>query len=54
MIEPYEVDPFPVVIPTSDPLALVDAALLSEDEARYVGAARATNTLRGYRSDWKE
>jgi hypothetical protein len=41
-------------VPSSDPLALVDAALLSEEEARYVGAARAANTLRGYRSDWKE
>ena len=27
---------------------------LSADEARYVQAARAANTLRGYRSDWSE
>jgi len=27
---------------------------LTEDEARYVAAARAPNTLRGYRSDWSE
>jgi site-specific recombinase XerD len=27
---------------------------LSADERRYIGAARAPNTLRGYRSDWAE
>jgi site-specific recombinase XerD len=27
---------------------------LTEDEAAYVAAARAPNTLRGYRSDWSE
>ena len=43
-----------------DPRALanvVDLAAeqpLSEDEARYVRAARAANTLRGYHSDWAE
>ncbi len=27
---------------------------LSADERRYIGAARAPNMLRGYRSDWTE
>ncbi|MGD7707953.1 site-specific integrase [Microlunatus sp. Y2014] len=39
---------------TSDPLALLDEVPLSDEEAGYVEAARATNTLRGYRSDWNE
>ena len=38
----------------SDPLALLDEVPLTEDEAEYVEAARAANTLRGYRSDWPE
>lgn len=38
----------------SDPLALLDDVLLSEEEQGYVAAARAANTLRGYRSDWAE
>ena len=37
-----------------DPVALLDGVPLSEDEAGYVEAARAANTLRGYRSDWRE
>jgi len=37
-----------------DALALLDAVPLTEDEAGYVEAARAANTLRGYRSDWRE
>ncbi len=37
-----------------DPLALLDGVPLTEDEAGYVAAARAANTLRGYRSDWAE
>lgn len=42
-------------VPTaSDPLAVIDDAPLSDDEATYVEAARAANTLRGYRSDWAE
>jgi len=41
-------------IPPSDPLAVVDVGALSSDEAGYVAAARAANTLRGYRSDWAE
>jgi site-specific recombinase XerD len=39
---------------TSDPLDLVDGLPLSGGEAAYVAAARAANTLRGYRSDWAE
>ena len=33
---------------------LATAQPLSDDEARYVQAARSANTLRGYRSDWNE
>ncbi|NYJ76555.1 site-specific integrase [Allobranchiibius huperziae] len=33
---------------------LLDEVPLSEAEAEYVEAARAANTLRGYRSDWAE
>lgn len=39
---------------TADPLALLDNVPLTDDEAGYVAAARAANTLRGYRSDWAE
>lgn len=39
---------------SSDPLQVVEVAALSADEAAYVRAARAANTLRGYRSDWAE
>lgn len=45
--------PKPAGPPASDPLALVSEELTG-DEARYVAAARAANTLRGYRSDWAE
>ena len=38
----------------ADPVALLDSVPLSDDEAGYVEAARAANTLRGYRSDWRE
>jgi site-specific recombinase XerD len=37
-----------------DPLDLAAELPLSADEAAYVEAARAPNTLRGYRSDWTE
>jgi len=37
-----------------DPVAMLDEVPLSADEAGYVEAARAANTLRGYRSDWRE
>ncbi len=40
--------------PDSDALALLDGVPLSDDEDAYVRAARAANTLRGYRSDWGE
>ncbi len=33
---------------------VVDGDYLSVDEQRYITAARAPNTLRGYRSDWAE
>lgn len=35
-------------------LALLDDVPLTELEAGYVQAARAVNTMRGYRSDWRE
>jgi len=38
----------------TDAVALLDDVPLSETEAGYVQAARAGNTLRGYRSDWRE
>ena len=38
----------------ADPVALLDDVPLTSDEAGYVEAARAANTLRGYRSDWPE
>ncbi|MDQ1492293.1 MAG: hypothetical protein QOD57_3206 [Actinomycetota bacterium] len=39
---------------SSDPLAVVDEELLSDEESGYVRAARAANTLGGYRSDWAD
>ena len=41
-------------LPPSGPLDLVDEVPLGEDEKAYVAAARAANTLKGYRSDWAE
>jgi site-specific recombinase XerD len=38
----------------ADALALAAGLPLTDDEAGYVEAARAPNTLRGYRSDWSE
>ncbi|MDX6396093.1 MAG: hypothetical protein QOJ73_7156 [Streptosporangiaceae bacterium] len=38
----------------ADPLELAAELTLTDDEAGYVAAARAPNTLRGYRSDWSE
>lgn len=46
-----ELEPSPAA---SNPVDLAGAQPLSDDEARYVQAARAANTLRGYRSDWAE
>jgi len=40
--------------PSTDPFALLDDVPLSDAEAGYVAAARAANTLKGYRSDWAE
>jgi len=40
--------------PVSDGALTVPDELLSEQERRYIAAARAPNTLRGYRSDWAE
>src|SRR5664280_2134842 len=40
--------------PVTDPLELAADAPLTDEEAGYVEAARAANTLRGYRSDWAE
>ena len=40
--------------PRQSALDLAAEQPLSADEARYVQAARAANTLRGYRSDWRE
>jgi site-specific recombinase XerD len=37
-----------------DVVTLLDGVPLTTDEAEYVEAARAANTLRGYRSDWRE
>jgi site-specific recombinase XerD len=42
------------VRPSSDPVRVLDDVPVSEAEAVYVAAARAGNTLRGYRSDWSE
>jgi hypothetical protein len=41
-------------LPPSGPLDLVDEVPLGDDEKAYVAAARAANTLKGYRSDWDE
>lgn len=38
----------------TDPLELLDDTPLTSTETGYVEAARAANTLRGYRSDWAE
>jgi site-specific recombinase XerD len=40
--------------PETDAMRLLDDVPLTEDEAQYVDAARAANTVRGYRSDWQE
>src|ERR1019366_7780435 len=41
-------------LPPSGPLDLVDEVPLGDDEKAYVAAARAANTLKGYRCDWAE
>jgi hypothetical protein len=40
--------------PTQHPVAIAADQVLTEDEARYVEAARAANTVRGYRADWTD
>lgn len=43
------------LVPVSDPVELLPPLEdLTEDERRYASKARAANTIRGYRSDWKE
>src|SRR5664280_694703 len=54
MTEPTRDLQYRVERPVTDPLELEADAPLTEDEAGYVEAARAANTLRGYRSDWAE
>jgi site-specific recombinase XerD len=46
----------PVDLPhrSTDPSTIVADDTLTAAEARYVTAARAANTMRGYRSDWSE
>jgi len=44
----------PDTVVVTDPTRLLDDVPLTADEAGYVEAARAPNTLRGYRSDWAE
>lgn len=44
----------PATAPDPDAVALLDDVPLTPDEAEYVEAARAANTLRGYRSDLRE
>jgi len=52
-------NPLPAIVGRSaDPLTVLDDSPdsdpLSAEEVGYVAAARAANTLRGYRSDWAE
>jgi site-specific recombinase XerD len=47
-------EPDEVAAQAGDALDLAAELTLSADEAAYVEAARAENTLRGYRSDWAE
>jgi site-specific recombinase XerD len=44
----------PSLAPAHDAVAPLADVSLTEDEAEYVEAARAANTMRGYRSDWAE
>ncbi|MCV7137112.1 tyrosine-type recombinase/integrase [Mycobacterium hodleri] len=47
-------DHSPVPRPTTHPVAVVADQTLTAAEARYVDAARAANTVRGYRADWTD
>lgn len=40
--------------PSTHPVAVVATESLTAEEARYVDAARAANTVRGYRADWTD
>ncbi|WP_053083059.1 site-specific integrase [Mycolicibacterium chlorophenolicum] len=46
-------DRTPAPAPTH-PVTVVSDQTLTPDEARYVDAARAANTVRGYRADWTD
>lgn len=46
--------PRPATDSGPDVITLLDGVPLTPDEAGYVEAARAANTMRGYRSDWRE
>ena len=46
--------PRPATASGPDVITLLDGVPLTPDEAGYVEAARAANTMRGYRSDWRE
>jgi integrase len=48
---PTAAEPAPTLSDGTDPAALMVGDRLSADEQRYITAARAPNTLRGYRSD---
>jgi hypothetical protein len=43
-----------VSVSVSDSMAISDHDELSVDERRYIGAARAASTVRGYRSYWSQ
>lgn len=42
-----------VARPSSNPLDVVRDERLTDEEARYVAASRAANTVRGYATDWR-
>lgn len=42
------------VSPPTQPVTIAAGQSLTPDEARYVDAARAANTVRGYRADWTD
>ena len=44
----------PALPALTHPVAIAADQVLTEDEARYVEAARAANTVRGYRADWTD
>ena len=44
----------PAVPPPTHPVAVTAGQTFTPEEARYVEAARAANTVRGYRADWTD